>query len=99
MPAACDTCLVWAFRPSRGKGALAGIPPGSDITQTFWQFCLLVLHADILNEYESLLCRLVFSALLGMYICFKRLTDGTIFLLTFALTSIYFSGRSLILAC
>lgn len=27
-----------------------------------------------------------------MYYCFKRLTDENIFLLTFALTSIYFSG-------
>jgi hypothetical protein len=28
-----------------------------------------------------------------MYYCFKRLTDENIFLLTFALTSIYFSGE------
>lgn len=27
-----------------------------------------------------------------MYYCFKQLTDENIFLLTFALTSIYFSG-------
>lgn len=29
-----------------------------------------------------------------MYYCFKRLTDENIFLLTFALTAIYFSGAS-----
>ncbi|KAF5829471.1 Oligosaccharyl transferase STT3 subunit-domain-containing protein [Dunaliella salina] len=35
---------------------------------------------------------LVFAAPAGMYYCFKRLTDENIFLLTFALTAIYFSG-------
>lgn len=35
---------------------------------------------------------LVFAAPAGMYFCFKRLTDENIFILTFALASIYFSG-------
>ncbi len=35
---------------------------------------------------------LVFAAPAGLYFCFKKLTDGTIFLTVFALTAIYFSG-------
>lgn len=35
---------------------------------------------------------LVFAAPAGLYHCFKRRTDECIFLITFALTAIYFSG-------
>lgn len=35
---------------------------------------------------------LVFLAPLGLYFAFKKLSDGSIFLITYALTSIYFSG-------
>jgi hypothetical protein len=35
---------------------------------------------------------LTFAAPAGLYFCFKKLTDGTTFLITFALTAIYFSG-------
>jgi dolichyl-diphosphooligosaccharide--protein glycosyltransferase len=35
---------------------------------------------------------LVFAAPAGMYFCFKTMNDAQLFLLTFALTAIYFSG-------
>lgn len=35
---------------------------------------------------------LVFAAPAGLYFCFKTMTDAQLFLLTFALTAIYFSG-------
>lgn len=35
---------------------------------------------------------LVFAAPAGLYFCFQRLGDAHIFLLTFALFAIYFSG-------
>jgi dolichyl-diphosphooligosaccharide--protein glycosyltransferase len=36
--------------------------------------------------------RQVFAAPAGIYFCFQRLSDSQIFLLTFAMFSIYFSG-------
>lgn len=35
---------------------------------------------------------LVFAAPAGLYFCFKTMSDAQLFLLTFALTAIYFSG-------
>lgn len=37
---------------------------------------------------------LVFLAPLGLYYCFQNLTDSNIFLITFSLTAIYFSGAA-----
>lgn len=42
---------------------------------------------------------LVFAAPAGLYFCFKKLTDGTIFLTVFALTAIYFSGACRVVLC
>lgn len=67
--------------PTYAKKFIPIVASVSEHQPTTWASYIFDLHM------------LVFAAPAGLYFCFKRPTDGTIFLITFALTAIYFSGQ------
>ncbi|GIL83594.1 hypothetical protein Vretimale_10396 [Volvox reticuliferus] len=66
--------------PTYAKKFIPIVASVSEHQPTTWASYIFDLHV------------LVFAAPAGLYFCFKRPTDGTIFLIVFALTAIYFSG-------
>lgn len=66
--------------PTYAKKFIPIIASVSEHQPTTWASYMFDLHL------------LVFAAPAGMYFCFKNLTDGSVFILTYALASIYFSG-------
>ncbi|KAG2440767.1 hypothetical protein HXX76_003623 [Chlamydomonas incerta] len=66
--------------PTYAKKFIPIVASVSEHQPTTWASYIFDLHV------------LVFAAPAGLYFCFKKLTDGTIFLTVFALTAIYFSG-------
>ncbi|MEW5301590.1 MAG: hypothetical protein WDW36_004441 [Sanguina aurantia] len=66
--------------PTYAKKFIPIVASVSEHQPTTWASYLFDLHI------------LVFAAPGGLYFCFKHLTDGNVFLITFAMTSIYFSG-------
>ncbi|GIL52156.1 hypothetical protein Vafri_8007 [Volvox africanus] len=66
--------------PTYAKKFIPIVASVSEHQPTTWASYIFDLHV------------LVFAAPAGLYFCFKRPTDGTIFLTVFALTAIYFSG-------
>ncbi|KXZ53944.1 hypothetical protein GPECTOR_6g862 [Gonium pectorale] len=66
--------------PTYAKKFIPIVASVSEHQPTTWASYIFDLHL------------LVFAAPAGLYFCFKKPTDGCIFLITFALTSIYFSG-------
>lgn len=66
--------------PTYAKKFIPIVASVSEHQPTTWASYLFDLHL------------LVIAAPAGLYYCFKKLTDENIFLLVFALTSIYFSG-------
>uniref|UniRef100_A0A7S0S2X5 dolichyl-diphosphooligosaccharide--protein glycotransferase n=1 Tax=Chlamydomonas leiostraca TaxID=1034604 RepID=A0A7S0S2X5_9CHLO len=66
--------------PTYAKKFIPIVASVSEHQPTTWASYIFDLHG------------LVFAAPAGMYFCFKKLTDENIFLITFALTAIYFSG-------
>lgn len=66
--------------PTYAKKFIPIIASVSEHQPTTWASYLFDLHL------------LVFAAPAGLYFCFKNLTDANVFIITYALTSIYFSG-------
>ncbi|KAJ9515404.1 hypothetical protein QJQ45_016406 [Haematococcus lacustris] len=66
--------------PTYAKKFIPIVASVSEHQPTTWASYIFDLHG------------LVFLAPLGLYYCFCHLTDANIFLITFALTAIYFSG-------
>lgn len=66
--------------PTYAKKYIPIIASVSEHQPTTWSTYVFDLHM------------LVFAAPAGLYFCFKTMTDSQLFLLTFALTAIYFSG-------
>ncbi|KAG2496762.1 hypothetical protein HYH03_005171 [Edaphochlamys debaryana] len=66
--------------PTYAKKFIPIVASVSEHQPTTWASYMFDLHM------------LVFAGPAGLYYCFKKPTDGTIFLITFALTAIYFSG-------
>ncbi|GLC40329.1 hypothetical protein PLESTB_000628800 [Pleodorina starrii] len=66
--------------PTYAKKFIPIVASVSEHQPTTWASYIFDLHM------------LVFAGPAGLYFCFKRPTDGTIFLIVFALTAIYFSG-------
>ncbi|EFJ42045.1 hypothetical protein VOLCADRAFT_83836 [Volvox carteri f. nagariensis] len=66
--------------PTYAKKFIPIVASVSEHQPTTWASYMFDLHM------------LVFAGPAGLYFCFKRPTDGTIFLIVFALTAIYFSG-------
>ncbi|GFR51879.1 hypothetical protein Agub_g14356 [Astrephomene gubernaculifera] len=66
--------------PTYAKKFIPIVASVSEHQPTTWASYIFDLHG------------MVFAAPAGLYFCFKRRTEGSIFLLTFALTAIYFSG-------
>jgi hypothetical protein len=66
--------------PTYAKKFIPIVASVSEHQPTTWASYMFDLHM------------LVFAGPAGLYFCFKKPTDGTIFLIVFALTAIYFSG-------